>query len=49
MEDAVMHLKKLIILKVLGKDILDITDSITVDGSKELTHDIFDWLCLTNG
>ncbi|KAH2096508.1 hypothetical protein KXW65_004410, partial [Aspergillus fumigatus] len=44
MEDAVMHLKMLVSSKVLGKDLLDTTDSIAVDGSKELTCDIFDRL-----
>lgn len=34
----------LISLKVLGKDLLDTTDSITVDGSKELTCNIFNQL-----
>lgn len=39
-----MHLKMLVSSKVLGKDTLDTTDSIAVDGSKELTCDIFDRL-----
>lgn len=39
-----MHLKKLVSSKVLGKDTIDTTDSIAVDGSKELTCDIFDRL-----
>lgn len=42
-----MHLKMLVSLKVLGKDTLDITNSIAVDGSKELTYNIFNRLCLT--
>ncbi|KAI2835493.1 hypothetical protein CBS11350_10019 [Aspergillus niger] len=44
LEDAIMHLKKLVSSKVLGKDTIDTTDSIAVDGSKELTCDIFDRL-----
>ncbi|KAH1375219.1 hypothetical protein KXV36_002716 [Aspergillus fumigatus] len=43
-EDAVMHLKMLVNSKVLGKDLLDTTNSIAVDGSKELTCDIFNQL-----
>ncbi|KAF7166574.1 hypothetical protein CNMCM6106_002349 [Aspergillus hiratsukae] len=44
LEDAVMHLKKLVSSKVLGKDTLDTTDTIAVNGSMELTCDIFDRL-----
>jgi hypothetical protein len=39
-----MHLKKLVSSMGLGKDTLDTTDTIAVDGSMELTCDIFDWL-----
>ncbi|KAF7173935.1 hypothetical protein CNMCM6106_008021 [Aspergillus hiratsukae] len=44
LEDAVTHLKKLVSSKVLGKDTLDKTDNIAVDGSMDLTCDIFDRL-----
>jgi hypothetical protein len=44
LEKAVKHLKELVSSNVLGKDTLDTTDTIAVDGSMELTCDIFDRL-----